>query len=216
MNRMSDPQTTPRRALAVIDVQNEYFSGLLPISHPPREETLANIGLAMDAAHAAGIPIVVVQNSAPAGAPVFARGSATWELHESVARRHRDHLIEKTLPSVYAGTDLDDWLKRHAIDTLTVVGYMTHNCDASTLFEAAHRGLQAEFLQDATGALPYANEAGRASAEEIHRVFSVVLHTRFAAVVSTRQWIDAVRAGVPLARSNILASHLAFFAPQSA
>jgi hypothetical protein len=67
---------------------------------------------------------------------------------------------------------------------------MTHNCDASTIFEATHRGLHVEFLQDATGALPYANEAGSASAEEIHRVFSVVFHSRFAATGSTDAWIS--------------------------
>jgi nicotinamidase-related amidase len=53
----------PNRALLVIDVQHEYFSGKLPVSHPPG--TLANILRAMDAAHAAGVPIVVVQHTAP-------------------------------------------------------------------------------------------------------------------------------------------------------
>jgi len=37
----------------------------------------------------------------------------------------------------------------------------------------------------ATGALSYANAAGRASAEDIHRVFTVVQHTGFAAVLGT-------------------------------
>ena len=40
----------PRRALIVIDVQNEYFDGALPISDPPPDLSLANIGRAMDAA----------------------------------------------------------------------------------------------------------------------------------------------------------------------
>ncbi|MGH8805656.1 MAG: cysteine hydrolase, partial [Polaromonas sp.] len=93
--------------------------------------------------------------------------------------------------------------------TLTIVGYMTHNCDASTIFEATHRGLHVEFLQDASGALPYANEAGQASAEEIHRVFSVVFHTRFAAVGSTDAWMEAVKAGETLKKSNILVSNRA-------
>ena len=42
----------PKRALIVIDVQNEYFDGALPISDPPVETSLANIGRAMDAASA--------------------------------------------------------------------------------------------------------------------------------------------------------------------
>jgi nicotinamidase-related amidase len=93
------------------------------------------------------------------------------------------------------------------VDTLTVVGYMTHNCDASTIFEAMHRGLAVEFLSDASGALPYANSAGRASAEEIHRVMSVVFHSNFAAVAKTAAWIDAIQAGQPLVKDNVLMSN---------
>ena len=204
----STDSKAPRRALVVIDVQKEYFTGgSLLIEYPPVEQTLPNIGRAMDAAQAAGIPVVVVQHSEAASAPMFAKGSALWELHETVANRPHDHFIEKAWPSVYTGTDFADWLEKHRIDTLTVVGYMTHNCDASTIFEATHRGLHVEFLQDASGALPYANEAGQASAEEIHRVFDVVFHTRFAAVGSTDDWVTAVHAGQTLKKSNIAVSN---------
>ena len=201
---MSSP---PRRALIVIDVQNEYVSGRLRIEHPPVETSLAHIGRAIDTARAAGIPVIVVQNNAPETAPIFALGSHGWQLHRVVAARPHDHRIEKTLPSAFAQTDLAEWLERHAIDTLTVAGYMTHNCDASTIVDAVHRGLTCEFLVDATGAVPYANDAGSASAEEIHRVFSVVLHSRFAAVVTTDTWIAAARALQPLTRGNIFASN---------
>ncbi|PXC04939.1 cysteine hydrolase, partial [Pseudomonas aeruginosa] len=50
----------PKRALLVIDVQNEYVSGNLRIEFPAIQSSLERIGAAMDAAHAAGIPIVVV------------------------------------------------------------------------------------------------------------------------------------------------------------
>ncbi|MEM5314084.1 isochorismatase family protein [Paraburkholderia sp. JHI869] len=197
----------PRRALVVIDVQNEYVSGDLLIEYPPVETSLANIGRAIDAARVAGVPVVVVQNLAPADSPIFARGSVGADLHPVVASREHDHYVEKSLPSAFAGTDLKDWLAGRGIDTLAVAGYMTHNCDASTVFEATHAGLAVEFLVDATGAVPYANEAGTASAEDIHRVFSVVMHTRFASVVTTDAWLAAVEAGVPLARDNIYASN---------
>ena len=52
----------PKRALIVIDVQNEYFDGALPISDPPTETSLANIGRAMDAATEAGVPVIVVRH----------------------------------------------------------------------------------------------------------------------------------------------------------
>ena len=53
------------------------------------------------------------------------------------------------------------------------------------------------------------NRAGAASAEEIHRVFSVVLQSRFAAVMSTGEWILAVQGAAPApARESIHASNL--------
>jgi len=198
--------TAPRRALIVIDVQNEYVTGKLPIVHPPVQQSLANIGRAMDAARAAGLPIVVVQQDAPAASPLFANGSDGWQLHPVVADRPHDHRVLKTLPSAFPETGLAEWLAARGIDTIAVAGYMTHNCDASTIVHAAHQGLAAEFLHDATGSLPYANAAGNASAEEIHRVYSVVFHSRFAAVASTDDWIAAVRGGRRLERDNIVAS----------
>ncbi|MEM5368224.1 cysteine hydrolase family protein [Paraburkholderia azotifigens] len=198
---------TPRRALIVIDVQNEYVTGDLPIEYPDVQTSLSNIGRAIDAAHAARIPVVVVQNFTPAGSPIFARGSEGAELHAVVASRAYDHHVEKALPSAFTDTDLADWLAAREIDTLAVVGYMTHNCDASTIVHALHMGLAVEFLDDATGSVPYENSAGFASAEEIHRVFSVVLQSRFAAVASTQQWIAAVESGGQLARGSIYASN---------
>jgi nicotinamidase-related amidase len=199
--------TTPRRALIVIDVQNEYVSGDLPIEFPDVQTSLANIGRAMDAARAAGVPVVVVQNFAPATSPLFARGSEGAELHQVVKERPSDHYVEKALPSAFTGTDLADWLAARQIDTLTITGYMTHNCDASTIMHAVHAGLTVEFLHDATGSVPYENSAGFASAQDIHRVFSVVLQSRFAAVAGTDEWIAAVKGGVPLERGNIYASN---------
>jgi nicotinamidase-related amidase len=199
--------TTPKRALIVIDVQNEYFTGNLPIEYPNPQQTVANIGAAMDAAHAAGIPVIVVQQTSPASSPLFAIDTEGWQLHSIVAARAHDHYVRKTLPSAYPETDLAQWLAARGIDTLTVVGYMTHNCDASTINHALHNGTAVEFLHDASGAVPYRNQAGHASAEEIHRVFSVVLQSRFAAVMSTQEWVHSVKTGAVPVRDNIYKSN---------
>ena len=201
------PNTPPRRALLVIDVQNEYFTGQLPIEYPPVDISLPNITAAMQAARAAGVPVIVVQHDAPPGSPVFAKGSDSWQLHPQVAAIDADHHIHKTMGSAFVGTDLREWLASKDIDTLTIVGYMTHNCDAATIYQASHDGLQVEFLIDATGSLPYANAAGKASAEEIHRVYSTVFHSNFAAVASTADWMKAVEQGQPLAKDNIYLSN---------
>lgn len=196
-----------RRALIVIDVQNEYVTGNLLIEYPDIKLSLANIGKAMDAATEAGIPIIVAQQYAPAESPIFAQGTNGWELHEVVSTRTWQHYFEKKLPSAFAGTDLAAWLSENKIDTLVVTGYMTHNCVDSTIKHAFHNGLAVEYLSDASGSLPYANKAGSASAEEIHRTFSVVMQARFAAVASTDEWINLLHSNGVAERDGIYKSH---------
>jgi nicotinamidase-related amidase len=197
----------PKRALIVIDVQNEYVSGNLRIEYPNIELSLANIAKAMDAAHAANIPVVVVQHFAAADSPLFARGSQAAELHPLVAERPRDHLIQKAMASAFVGTDLGQWLREREIDTLSVVGYMTQHCDDSTVRQTHHEGWQVELLHDATGSPPYRNSLGSATAEEIHRVFSIVMHTGFAAVLGTDEWLAALQSGEVPQADNIYLSN---------
>ncbi len=198
---------SPKRALIVIDVQNEYVTGNLRIEYPDVQLSLRNIARAMDAAHDAGIPVVVIQHLAPASSPLFARGSQQAELHPTVAERPFDLHVEKSLASALAQTDLGAWLRDRQIDTLTVVGYMTHNCDVSTVLQAHHEGWKVELLHDASGSLPYENSVGAASAEEIHRAFTVVMNTGFAAVVTTDEWLQAVRDEQALSPDTIYLSN---------
>ncbi len=197
----------PKRALIVIDVQNEYVTGKLRIEYPDVKVSLPNVCRAMDTATTAGIPVVVVQHLLPPAAPVFARGSEGAALHPEIAARPHDLLVEKSIASALTGTPLAAWLKERGIDTLSVVGYMTHNCDDSTVRQAYHEGWKVELLHDAAGSLPYTNAAGTASAEEIHRVFTVVMHTGFAAVVSTDDWLAALARGEALAPDNVFLSN---------
>jgi len=197
----------PRRAVIVVDVQNEYFTGNLQIEYPPSSQSLANIARIMDAATAANVPVVVIQQDSPAESQAFAIGSDGWRLHDEIGRRHREVLFHKPLPSAFSGTGLAEWLEQHGIDTVTVVGYMTQNCDDTTIKHAFDRGLDVEFVHDATGSVSYANRAGYASAEEIHRVYSVVQQSRFAAVLSTDEWLHALASGEKPERDDILTSY---------
>ncbi|MFT4213130.1 MAG: cysteine hydrolase family protein [Microbacterium sp.] len=194
-----------RRALLVIDVQNEYVTGALPIEYPPLATSLDNIGRALGAAADAGIPVVVVAQTAPESSPIFAAGGDGAVLHPAVAGRG-DLLVSKTLPSAFAGTGLDAWLAARDVDTVSLVGYMTQNCVESTARDAAHRGYAVEVLSDAAGTLTFRNEAGAVDARTLHETVCIVLQSRFAAVVTTARWLDAVADGTALRGSTIYAS----------
>ncbi|MCE7699803.1 MAG: cysteine hydrolase, partial [Methanobacterium paludis] len=127
-----------KRALLVIDVQNEYFSGKIPVSYP--KGSLDNILKAMDAANKQDIPVVLVQHTNPKDAPTFGEGSEGWKLHREIASRRYAHLVEKKLPGSFTGTDLESWLKTNKIDTVVVSGYMTQMCCDTTARQAMHLG----------------------------------------------------------------------------
>lgn len=181
-----------KRALVVVDVQNEYFTGALPITHPAGH--LQNILKAMDEAEAQNIPIVVVQHTFPQpDKPFFQRGTAEWELHPEVKDRPRDLLIEKNLPGSFTHTELEVWLREQGIDTVVIAGYMTHMCCDTTAREAVHRGFTVEFLSDATGTLPLSNTAGEVTAEELQRAILCSQQMLLSEVISTQEWCERQR-----------------------
>ncbi|MFA5253479.1 MAG: cysteine hydrolase family protein [Methanoregula sp.] len=180
-----------KQALLVIDVQNEYFTGAIPVTYPAG--SLANITRAMDHAHDAGIPVAVIQHTNPApDAPAFGKGTPGWELHREIKKRHADIVIEKNLPGSFTGTDLEAWLKENGIATVTIAGYMTQMCCDTTARQAFHRGYTVNFLSDATGTLSVTNAAGSVSAEELHRAILVTQQMRFSTVMTTAEWIKGL------------------------
>jgi nicotinamidase-related amidase len=182
-------QNAKKRALLVIDVQNEYFTGLLPVTYP--HNSSSNIVTAIQAASDAHIPIVMVQHTSKAKA--FVKGTQGWELHESVKNAKTAHTIEKTMASSFVGTDLEDWLRKNGIDTVVISGYMTQHCCDTTARYAYHLGFNVEFLSDATGTLAFENKAGKATAEELHRATLVEQAFRFSNVImSTQEWIETI------------------------
>jgi len=183
-----------KRALLVIDVQNEYFpGGALPVTHP--EGSLKKITDAMDGAAEAGIPIVVIQHGTEdAEAKAFVKGTRGWRLKGEVEVRKRAVVIEKTLPGSFTGTNLESWLKENGVDTVVIAGYMTQMCCDTTARQAVHRGYAVEFLSDATGTLDQGNSAGKISAADLHRAILVTQQSRFSKVLSTDDWVESLAA----------------------
>ena len=178
-------------AVLVIDVQNEYFTGKLPVTYPPG--SFEKILAVMDHAHAVHIPVAVIRHTNPApAAATFQKGTIGWELHDEIKRRPADIILEKNLPGSFTGTILGDWLKEHKISTVTIAGYMTQMCCDTTARQAFHRGYKVNFLADATGTLAITNTAGSVSDEELHRAILVTQAMVFSRVLTVSEWLHTV------------------------
>lgn len=204
--------TTPRRALVLVDIQQDYFADSpLVIQYPNPQESLAKITQAIDAAAAADIPVVAVQHTMGSGAPVFDPDAPGFALHPEVESRRTDSWksLVKENGSVYAGTDLAEWLREQGIDTVTLVGFMTNNCILASAVEAEGLGFTTEVLGDATGAINIANDAGFADAKTVHTTLLALLNSNFAAVADTAAWAEAVGSGQALPKSDLGSSAMA-------
>lgn len=123
------------KALLVIDVQNDYFSGG-KFTLWNSEATLRNIEGAIAAARAAGIPVIHMQHivdPAAGPAPFFELGTPGAEIHARIRAAAPDGpVVVKTGADSFIGTRLEEVLSGLGVTELLVCGMMTHNCVAHT------------------------------------------------------------------------------------
>jgi len=96
-----------KKALLVIDVQNEYFTGKLKVTYP--SNSLDNIVKVMDYAKVNNMITILVQHTAFSG-ETFVKDSMEWEIHPEILKKQYDYHIEKTKPSSFHNTNLEEIL----------------------------------------------------------------------------------------------------------
>ncbi|CAI8824679.1 Cysteine hydrolase [Pseudomonas sp. IT-93MI4] len=175
-----------KSALVVIDFQNEYFSGKMPI--PEGAAALAKTRELITFADSHKIPVYHVQHVAPAGSPVFAIDGQTVKFHPDMQPRPQDVVLQKSTVSVFASTDLDQQLKNAGIQTLIISGLMTHACVAGAARDAAPLGYNVIVASDAsaTRAITRANGVS-IDKDSLHKAALAEVEDTFGDVLSTAQ-----------------------------
>jgi nicotinamidase-related amidase len=176
-----------KRALLIIDVQNDYFNGERQIKYP--QGSFENILKAMDIANEHEVTVIAVQHTPTVpGATRFVKGTPGWELHDKIKEKKYGYLVEKNFPGSFTNTELESILKKLGCDTVVIAGYMTQMCCDTTARQAFHMGYNVEFLSDATGTLAISTYAGSVTAEELHRAILVAQSMRFSTVMTESDW----------------------------
>lgn len=125
-------------ALVLIDFQNEYFDGRLPIPDGPA--ALRHAAQLVAHADLHGMPVFHVRHVGAAGGPLFADGGVTAEIHPGLAPAPHHQVLRKSIVSSFAGTGLDALLRERGIATLIVAGLMTHMCVSTAVRDARRFG----------------------------------------------------------------------------
>jgi nicotinamidase-related amidase len=140
-----------KRALIVIDLQNDYFpGGSFPLWNA--DAILANVEGAIGRARAQGVPVVVVQHVAgPAAgsAPFFSEGTAGAEIHPRIRAAAPDApVVVKRFADAFHQTTLESTLSRLGIRELLVCGMMTQNCITHTVLSRSAQKYEVSVLAD--------------------------------------------------------------------
>lgn len=176
------PLVAARTALVLIDYQEEYRAG--PLALPGEAAASAAARRLRGWADLAGVAVIHVLHRTPAGAPLFAAGSAGEAPLPGLAPAAGETVVYKRLPSAFAGTGLAGTLAEQGIETLLVAGYMTHNCVDATARDAFHRGYRVAVVADASATRDLPGPDGvPIPAVQVHAAVLAGLGDRIAEVV---------------------------------
>ncbi|SFV16495.1 cysteine hydrolase family protein [Pseudoduganella namucuonensis] len=175
-------------ALLVIDFQNEYFSGKMPI--PDGMRALRNAQRLVAHADRTGLPVFHVQHLAPPGGPVFAEGSDAAEFHSELQPAPRHTVVKKSEVSAFRGTDLDALLKAAGVKTVLIAGLMTHACVSGAARDAVPLGYAAIVLEDACATRDLDTADGVLPHATLHRAALATIDDTFGDIMKTGRLLE--------------------------
>jgi len=138
-----------KKALIVIDVQNDYFPGFkFPMWNV--ENVLTNILSAIRGAKKSGIPVILVRHVAKsATSPFFVPGSEGCEIRPEILAAVPDApVVIKSFADSFDETNLEDTLKNLGVSELLICGIMTQNCVTHTAISGTAEKYKVSILKD--------------------------------------------------------------------
>jgi nicotinamidase-related amidase len=178
------------RALVIVDIQNDYFpGGAHPLVGP--EAAAAAARKVLDACRDRGEAVVHVQHVWDAADASFMRpGTEGVEIHESVAPREGEPVVQKAQPNAFLDTTLEQELRSRGIDQLVVCGMMTSMCVDATVRAAVDLGFQATVVHDACAAPDLEFAGVTIAAGAVHGAFIAALGDGYADVRSADELVN--------------------------
>ena len=142
--RAKVPKNAGGTALLIIDVQRELFEKTTPTYEA--EKMLANIGLLVDKARVAKVPVFYVQHSSDKG---LVEGTDGWKLHPALNPLITDHFIHKHHGNAFEDTTLKAELDALHVHRVVVAGLVTNGCVQATCNGAHELGYDVVLVKDA-------------------------------------------------------------------
>lgn len=179
-----------RRALIVIDFQNDYFAGgKFPLKGT--EIAAAKAAHLLEASRKRGDLIVHVRHeSTEADASFFVPGSRGAEIHALVAPIASEPVLVKNAINAFNGTSLKSILDAEGIRELVIVGAMSHMCIDAATRAAADHGFAVTVVHDAVATRDLQFGDLTVSAADVHAAFMAAIAFGYANVTSASEMLS--------------------------
>ena len=184
--------TTPRRALIVVDVQNDFCpGGTLAVPHG--DEVVAPLNELIDEFLDRGEPVYKSRDWHPPETKHFEKHGGVWpvhcvqntpgaEFHPALRNDPRITVISKGLGdtncySAFDETDLLAQLRQQNVEELVVGGLATDYCVKSTVIDAIANGFKVKALTNAMRAVDVQPGDGERAIEEMRDAGADIVST---------------------------------------
>ncbi len=185
--QMSGADLTPAKlstsALVMIDLQNEYLTGALPLSGV--EDAVAEAARLLARARREGTPVIHIAHAGqPGGA--FDRSQDRGQIIGVVAPLEGETVIEKPRPNAFSSTTLQETLETIGKQEVILAGFMTHMCVSSTARAALDLGYRTTIVTAATATRDLPGPDGTTvEASALQQASLAALADRFAILAET-------------------------------
>lgn len=180
-----------KKALVVIDIQNDYFENGAWQLVGSTEASLKARKM-IDHFRTNNLPIVHIQHLAVDGnSPFFHPGTRGAEIHDNVKPLTGEKVVKKNYPNSFRDTDLLEYLKENEVTELVITGMMSHMCVDATTRAAKDLGFECTVIADACASRDQELHGRVVKAEDVHTAFIAALGFFYADITTTEKYLNA-------------------------
>lgn len=182
-----------KKALLIIDIQNDYFDGG-NMSLVGSLEASKNAKKVLEKSRNQGISIIHIQHiSVRPGATFFLPDTKGAMIQDNVKPLESEKVIIKHYPNSFRETELLNYLEENKITDLTIMGMMTHMCVDATTRAAKDYGFNCTLIGDACASFDLEINGQKTKAADVHNAFLSALSYFYAQVVTTKDYLEEAK-----------------------
>lgn len=182
-------------ALLLVDFQNDYFSSFKDAKFPLEnsEEASLNAKLILDIFRQKQFDVIhVFHENEALDARFFAKGTSGAKIYFLLTPLENEKVISKNRPNSFLDTDLKEHLDENEINTLVIVGAMSHMCIDATVRAAKDFGYNCIVVSDACATKELEYDKIKIPAKYVHGTIMSALEFAYANVTDTKNILEGL------------------------